>query len=435
MANPRVYLDNSATSFPKPPAVYEAMMRYAREVGASPGRGHYAESREGAFLIQRTRERINRLIGGESAEHVVFTLNTSDALNLAIKGVLRGGVLRGGVVRGASRGGRVHAVASAMDHNSVLRPLNALAREGLVEWTRVPACPRTGRVDPRAVVDALREDTALVALVHASNVAGTIQELGVVGRACRERGVVFLVDAAQSLGHVPLSVVDESIDLLAFPGHKGLLGPQGTGGLYVRPGIVGRVATTREGGTGHLSELDEQPGTMPQRFEAGSHNTAGIVGLGEGVAYLLERGVEEVRRHELELIGQALAELGRHGALVEGSSSAGGAMRGLRLLGPGEPAARVGVFSFTHEQASPAEVAMILEEEFGVLGRSGILCAPHAHATLGSADGGAVRLSVGPFTTREQWGYALESLRRVCEGLRTPTIVTPAGSRASREGS
>jgi cysteine desulfurase / selenocysteine lyase len=396
----RLYLDNAATSSPKPPAVWEAMARYVTEVGASPGRGNYAEAREGARLIRRCRERINTLINGESPDHVVFTLNTTDALNMAIKGVVRH--------RRLTRPGRsIHLVATQLDHNSVLRPLHALRDEG-VEVSVVGVDAEVGTVDLARVRAAIGPDTALVVLNHASNVTGAIQPAADIGRFCRERGVLFLLDVAQSLGHLPVDVRAIGADLLAFPGHKGLLGPTGTGGLYFRPGVERLVATTREGGTGSIAELDAHPDRMPERYEPGSHNAIGIAGLSEGVAYLLDHGVERTRADEVELMRVMLEALDELGA-IDGSSPVG-----LRLLGPADVAARVGVFSLVHGTLRPAELADLLERRHGVLARAGIHCAPRAHESLGTLTSpdrwGATRLSLGPF-------LSVEDVRRVCEAV------------------
>jgi len=409
----RIYLDNAATSFPKPPGVLDAMVRYATRVGASPGRGHYAESREGARLIRQCRDRLNTLINGESPDHVVFTLNTTDALNLAIKGIVRQRRLE-------HPNKPIHVVTTVMDHNSVLRPLAALAEEG-VQVTYVPADPVTGLVDPASIAAALRLETVLVALVAASNVSGTIQPVGAVGRICRTVGTPFLVDAAQALGHIPIDVQDMQIDLLAFPGHKGLLGPQGTGGLYVRPAIEHLIATTREGGTGSWSEQDRHPDAFPERLEAGSHNTAGIVGLSEAVHWILDMGVDALRAHELGLITLMLDQL-RCGGCGIGADPPGndGPLSALRLLGPARADDRVGVFGLVHKTIDPAEFAAVLESEFGVLARSGLTCAPRAHASLFPSNpvrpAGSVRLSFGPFTTAEHVLLACEALHSVCAG-------------------
>jgi cysteine desulfurase family protein len=406
----RIYLDNAATSFPKPAAVFEAMMRYGTQVGSSPGRGHYAESREGSRLIRQCRERINAFIGGTSSDHVVFALNTSDALNLAIKGVVRGERLR----RGA--GTPIRLVTTTMDHNSVLRPFAALAQEG-AQVLHVGADRVSGEVDLAALKCALTPDTTLLAVNWVSNVTGTIQPVEVMCAMARAAGVPTLVDVAQGLGHVGFDARACGADMVAFPGHKGLLGPQGTGGLYIRPGFEPRIATTREGGTGSISELDDQPTTMPERYEAGSHNTIGIAGLSEGVAYLMQRGIDAVREHEVELMEAMLDGLRVHGCGVEGSEGSG-AMAGLRLLGFASCERRVGTFSLVHASLTSGEIAAMLEQHFGILARAGIHCAPRAHQTLGTLDHaagrGAIRMSVGPFVTRDDVAAAVDAMREIC---------------------
>ena len=240
----RLYLDNAATSFPKPRAVLDAMVRYASDLGASAGRGAYHEAVETGALIHECRRRLNKLFHGERAEQFVFTLNCSDALNLAIKGLID--------PRGGARGN--HAICTHIDHNSILRPLHAMEERGWLEQTRVPVDPSSGLVDPGDVRRALRPNTNLIALTHVSNVTGTVQPVREIGRIAREAGVPFVVDAAQSAGHLPIDVREDCVDLLAAPGHKALLGPLGTGFLYVRPGVEKILRPLKEGGTGSVSE-------------------------------------------------------------------------------------------------------------------------------------------------------------------------------------
>lgn len=419
---PRLYLDNAATSFPKAPGVFEAMQRYAADLGASAGRGSYAEAIETGRLIRRCRERLQRLINAEAPERIVFTLNTTDALNLAIKGAVLHRTLT------APRR-RIHLVTSQMDHNSVLRPFNALREQG-VEWSCVPADPATGHVDPADVRRAITADTLLVAISHASNVTGTIQPIDEIGRACRERDVLFLVDAAQSLGHVPLDVRAACVDLLAFPGHKGLLGPLGTGGLYLRPGVERAVRPLREGGTGSSSDLDTQPETLPDRYEAGSQNAIGIVGLSEAVAWILERGVERLREHELGVMARMIAGLRAFGRFDD--EGEGGAGESPRVLGVSEPRRRVGVFSIVYPALAPAELAGVLEQRYGMLVRPGVHCAPRAHAALGTlrgdGAGGATRLSIGPFVTGEDAERVCAALGEVCRTAGQPPRLAHAGA-------
>jgi cysteine desulfurase family protein len=415
----RLYLDNAATSFPKPPGVYDAMLRYGRFNGAS-ARGRYAEAVEAGRLVHQCRERLCRLFHASSPEHMVLTLNASDALNLAIKGIVAGH-RRSGDRR------TPHVITTWMDHNSVLRPFNTLAEEGVAQ-TRVRPDPRTGVVDPsdirRAILSVPADEApVLVAILHASNVTGTIQPAAEIGRVTRELGVPLLVDAAQSAGHLDVDVDAMHADLLAFAGHKGVLGPTGTGGLWIRPGLEERMHTLREGGTGSRSELDTQPRMMPDRFEPGSHNTLGAVGLSEGVAYLLDRTIAEVRSHEESLMRAFLGHLDpRLDGRIPGAP--------LRLLGPTAVDQRVGVFSFVHDTESPVTLADRLESEFGVLSRAGLHCAPLAHRTFGTdadpARLGAVRFSFGPFVTVAEAEFAARALLDVS---RAGTATTPRTAR------
>ncbi len=404
----RLYLDNAATSFPKPPGVAEAVARYMTEVGASPGRGAYAESRTGASVIAECRGLIADLIGLKTPERVIFTLNCTDALNMAIKGV---------VFRALRSGGRPHLITSPLDHNSVLRPYNALADRGWADWTCLHADPESGLVDPGDLRRAIRPETALVSLVHASNVSGVLQPIDELVEVCREAGVPVLIDAAQSAGHVPIDMEKLGADFLAFPGHKGLLGPLGTGVLAVRPGAEHLLDTWREGGTGSVSEQDTQPDDLPDRFEPGSHNTPAIAGLACALRWLQERTVERVRAHELELIERVLERMPEANAA------------GYRLLGPEEVDRRVAVFSFAHDTADPHTLAERLEQDHAVLVRAGIHCAPRAHATYATLGAGALRLSFGPFNTPQDADRAMDALIEV--GLEA-TPLSPTSAQATK---
>ncbi len=383
----RIYLDNAATSFPKPPGVTAAMTRYANEIGASPGRGAYAESREASQALETCRDRLRALLGGQSSAHVIFTLNASDALNLAIHGLLRPGE---------------HAITTFMDHNSVLRPLSELTAAGVIEQTRIACDPESGLLDMTALGRAIRKNTRLIAVAHASNVTGTLQPIRDIGKLAREHEIPYLVDAAQSAGHVPLDIDADYIDLVAVPGHKGLLGPLGTGALYIRPGLESKLRTLRQGGTGSASELDVQPDFLPDKYEPGSHNAIGIVGLSESLKYILERGVQSLWDHDRELTQAMLGVLSR-------------GLPGLSWYGPRKLANRVGVFCVRLQgYDKPQDLSDVLENRFGLLTRSGIHCAPLAHQTIGTyALGGTTRFSFGAFTTLEDvraLGEALEAL-------------------------
>ncbi len=387
----RIYLDNAATSFPKPRAVLEAMTDYANRLGASPGRGAYAEARESAQLMNQCRQRLCQLFNGQDPNHVIFTLNTSDALNMAIRGIAL-----------ASMTSPCHVITTDMDHNSVLRPFNALCEQyAHITQTRVACDPQTGLVDPDDIRAAIKPHTKLIAIVHGSNVTGTLQPIAQIGAIAREHDIPFAVDAAQSLGHTPVDIERDNIDLLAAPGHKGLLGPLGTGFLYIRPGIEKRMVTTREGGTGSISDRDVQPDFLPDRFEPGSHNAIGIIGLSAGVQWILDQTVEKLWEHEKTLTRAMIDAL-----------SGDYQLPGLTYYGPQGIKNRGGVFSIRIDGFdAPETLSEQLENQFGILTRSGIHCAPHAHRTINTHHlGGTTRFSFGPFTTLQDIQYSADAL-------------------------
>jgi len=385
----RIYLDNSATSFPKPPEVTEAMVRFARDCGASAGRGAYAEAKECQRIVAGCRRAVAQLINAEAPERIVFAMNCSEALSMAIRGLLNT----------APAGS--HAIATAMEHNSVLRPLNALkAQTGLAP--EFIACDgRTGLVDPDDIRRAIRPETRLIACAHVSNVTGTLQPIAEVAAIARQRDIPCLIDAAQSAGHVELDAQALGADLVAFPGHKGLLGPLGTGVLYVRPGMERRLATMKEGGTGTISEQPVQPATMPDKYEIGPHNAIGLAGLSAAVAWVARRGVAALREHD-----RRLCEL--FARLTEG-------VEGLTVYGPRDPDRRCGVFSVNVAGLSPHQLAGLLEADFGVLTRPGVHCAPLAHRTIGTHPAGTCRLSFGAFTTEDHVRRAAEALSTIAQ--------------------
>ena len=364
-----IYLDNAATSFPKPETVYQAVMHAMLEVGVSPGRGAYRRSLEAGRILFQAREAAAALFTVPDASRVVITHSATEAINMA----LRGSLLPGD-----------HVVTSSMEHNSLVRPLHLLAKQG-VELTAVTA-GSDGRVSPEDFRRALTPRTRMVAVGHVSNVSGTIQPIDELAAIAREAGALFLLDAAQSAGCVPIDMVRTGIDLLAVPGHKGLYGPQGTGLLCVAPGVA--LQPLLAGGTGSSSTADAQPDTFPEGFEAGTHNLPGIAGLKAGMDFVLQQGVAAIGAHERALMLQAVARLD--------------AMTGVTLYGPVDPDLRTGVLSFTVAGRDPAEVAFDLDRRFDIAVRAGLHCAPRAHRTLGTFPGGTIRMSPGWFTTEAE---------------------------------
>lgn len=361
-----------------------AVDRYNRENGAAIGRGAYRAAVDATAIVQRCRKKIAELLGAEGPDRIVFTFNGTDSLNLALHGLLHAGD---------------HVVTSSIEHNSVLRPLGELRRRLGIEVTQIRA-GATGSVDPADFKRALRPNTRLIALIHASNVTGAIQPVAAVGEIARKAGVPFLVDAAQSAGHLPFDVRSLSCDILACPGHKGLLGLLGTGVLYLAPGIEERLSSLRQGGTGTKSEIDVQPATLPDKYESGNHNAPGLVGLEVGTAWILERSLAALHRHEQSLTGQ----------LIDGFSGIGG----VRVFGPADARERVGVVSVTIEGFDPQDASNILDQSFDIQTRAGLHCAPGAHRAAGSFDaGGTIRFSVGPFTTGDHVAAAVDAVRKI----------------------
>jgi cysteine desulfurase family protein len=384
-----VYLDNAATSFPKPQATLEAMVRYQREIGGSPGRSGHRLSIDSGRMVHETRETIARLFNVDDPLRIVFTKNATEALNIALIGLLKPGD---------------HIITTGMEHNSVMRPLRFLASRG-IDLSVVSTSDR-GELDPDDVRAAFRTNTRAVVMTHASNVTGTImpvQEIGDLVRA--HQNIVLCVDAAQTAGALPIDVEAMSVDLLAFTGHKSLFGPQGTGGLYIRKGLDNKIAPLIRGGTGSRSEFEEQPEFMPDKYECGTPNTIGLAGLGAGAAYILEKGVEAVRAKELELTRRFLNHMQEFGAAVT-------------VYGPPTAGNRISLISFNLRDISPSNAAVYFDERWGIMCRPGLHCAPAAHRTIGTFPQGTVRFSFGFFNTQEHVDLAAEALRELLKSRR-----------------
>ena len=384
----RCYLDNAATSWPKPDGVLAAMDRYHRELGVAAGRGATRAASEVDATIARCRMRAAQLFNAESSNQIVFTFNGTDSLNVAIQGALKPGD---------------HVVASTLEHNSVLRPLSELRQRFGIETTFIEP-EANGRVEPAKFHEAIRPNTKLVALIHASNVTGVIQPIDDVGAIARQSGALMLVDAAQTAGHLPIDVRNSPIDLLACPGHKGLLGPLGTGLLYLRPGVEQHVASFRQGGTGSDSEDDRQPKSLPDKYESGNHNAPGLFGLEAALDWLEQSSVAVAHQHELALRQRLIESLRDVGSV--------------RLFAADVPDEFVvGVLSLVVDGFDPQEVAAILDQDFQIQTRAGLHCAPGAHRSLGTLSvGGTVRASFGPSTTPDDIDRLAAALRSLTGG-------------------
>jgi cysteine desulfurase family protein len=376
---PSVYLDTATTSRQKPPVVLKAVEAFVRQNGASHGRGSYGSAAESNRLLFETRQSLARLFGVPRSERLVFTKNTTEAINTALKGYLKQGD---------------HVVISGLEHNAVMRPLHRLKSERNIDWTVVPAS-ETGRVNPFDFETAITNRTRLVCMTHASNVCGTLMPAEEVGAICLKKKVAFLLDAAQTAGSVPIDVKKLNVDFLCFPGHKGLLGPTGTGGLAVSPRFD--IESLIEGGTGSLSDSEEQPDMWPDKFESGTLNLWGLAGLKASVDYLLKQSVESIRKKEMVLMERFLRGL-------EGIS-------GIKTIGlPIGSKERTAVVSLRIEGKDPMETGYLLDERWGIQVRAGLHCAPLAHRSLGTHPSGTVRFSFGCFNTNAEIDKALKAL-------------------------
>jgi len=352
-----------------------------KDIGASSGRGAYRKALEADRMIYETRRKIANLFGVKDVSRIIFTANATDSLNLALKGFLKPGS---------------HVVTTSMEHNAVWRPLKRLQCEQGVEITLVQ-CNSDGALNIQNLADVIKPKTKLVVLLHASNVVGTIMPIKEIGQITRERKIPLLVDAAQTAGVYPIDVEELNIDMLVFTGHKGLLGPQGTGGLYIREGI--KLEPLKEGGTGGESILETQPANLPDRYEAGTLNTPGLVGLGAGVSYILSEGVEKIRAKEIALtqcLIQKLSEIPE-----------------IEIYGPKNAEKQVGVVSINVADYAPEEIGYTLDETYGIMVRTGLHCAPCAHRTIGTIERGTLRIGLGYFNTEEEIDCFAQSIKSI----------------------
>lgn len=380
-----IYLDNAATSFPKPQAVYDEMMKCMREYCANPGRGGHELSIQSGKAVMDAREALARFFHISDPMQLCFTKNATEALNIALHGVLQEGD---------------HVIVSCMEHNSVMRPLRTLEKSKGISLT-ICRGNSQGETDIDDVIQNITPRTRLIVSTLSSNVNGVIMPVAQIGKIARERGIIFLVDASQGAGGMEIDVQQMKIDLMAFPGHKGLLGPQGTGGLYIRSGL--ELQELMQGGTGSNSEYPLQPAALPDRFESGTLNTPGIVGLRYGLRYIEEMGIQSIQQRKHLHVHQLHQGIGE--------------MKHVKVYSIDDMHRNSGIIAFNFAGVDSNEVSHVLDKAFGIASRAGLHCAPCAHETLGTLHCGIVRLSVGCFTTEEDVILTLQALQEINSSL------------------
>lgn len=382
-----IYLDNASTTFPKAPNVANAMANYITNYGININRGSYALAYDVEDIIYTTRQRLNTLFKGHDPSHVIFTQNVTMSLNMVIKGLLKAGD---------------HVLVSSIEHNAVMRPLTQLLDKGIT-FDIIP-CDVTGSIEKDAIKSLIRPNTVAIITNHASNVCGTIQPIESIGAICKAHNLHFIVDAAQTAGVIPIDVKAYHIDALCFTGHKGLLGPQGIGGIILTKEMAQILTPLIAGGTGSFSHLETMPTNMPDAFEAGTLNLPGIIGLNEGVSYIESIGMENIHNHELALTK----------AFLEGLHS----ITGVNIIGKQDIQDRTAVVSITIDDMDAASIAYELESKYHIMTRVGLHCAPRAHQTLGTYPEGTVRFSFGYANTYEDVETALSALHRILKNTK-----------------
>lgn len=375
-----IYMDNAATSWPKPESVYRAVVDCMKKYGANPGRsGHRMALQAGQILLQ-TRQLLCQLFSIDNPFQMIFTLNATESLNLAIKGCTKPGD---------------HIITTTMEHNSVVRPLKELEKYD-IKTTYVKADSQ-GRIDPDDIKKAIQPNTRLIVTTHASNVTGTLVPIDEIGKIARDHGILYLVDAAQTAGIIPINLAKLPIDMMAMPGHKGLLGPQGTGVLYIASHV--KLKPLKEGGTGSQSENLYQPEFLPDRYESGTQNTPGIAGLGAGISYILQQGQNKLHTYTARLEKFFLDNVSQ--------------IPGIKVYGPTNMDERIGVISINIKDFDSSHIANLLDEKYDIATRGALHCAPLAHQTIGTLKQGAVRFSPGIFNTMDQVVQCIRALEQL----------------------
>ncbi len=377
----QVYLDNGATSFPKAPGVSESITDYIINVGSNVNRGAYNSSYKAENTVYETRELICQLFNFDKPENVVFTKNVTESLNVLIKGLLQE---------------HDHVIVSSMEHNAVMRPLNALGNK--IEYTKVK-CSKLGDLDIKDLVSSIKPNTKAVVMNHASNVCGTILDLEEVGRICQEKGIFFIIDSAQTAGFLDIDFNGLNADAIGFTGHKSLLGPQGIGGFVINDKLANNIDTFIEGGTGSLSDSEYQPNYMPDKFESGTLNIPGIFGLNASLKYVLNEGIESIRDKELQLLDR----------FMQGIFD----MNGIEIIGKKSSTGRTGIVSLDFVNQDNGLISHELDKKFGIMTRCGMHCAPSAHQTLGTFPRGTVRFGFSHFNTFDEIDYTINSIKKI----------------------
>ena len=384
----RIYLDQASTSFPKAPGVAQAMMDYLTMNGVNVNRGCYSSAYSAEEVIYETRQLLAELFHFSKCKNVIFTPNVTTSLNFILKGFLKPGD---------------HILVSAMEHNAVMRPVVQLASSG-ISFDRIP-CRTDGSMILEKVEELIRPETKAIVTLHASNVCGTRMPLDALGEICQRHQLYFVVDSAQTAGIVPINMDKMHIDAVAFTGHKGLRGPQGTGGFLVSQELAEQMEPLISGGTGSVSHTEEIPDFMPDRFESGTPNLPGIYGLHEALLYLKTHSLQAINEKELSLTGyfleqlQALDDTGRH----------------IRIIGKKDLTDRNAVVSIQTPEIDMSQVAWQLDNEYGVMTRVGLHCAPNAHKTLGTYPAGTIRFSFGPENTKNELDFAIQGLKKILD--------------------
>ncbi|MDU5120081.1 MAG: aminotransferase class V-fold PLP-dependent enzyme, partial [Clostridium botulinum] len=379
----KIYLDNAATTYPKPEKVYSSILNYMKNVGASPGRGGYENALTGDRMVYKCRQSLINLFNFNKIENVVFTSNITASLNILIKSIVEDGW---------------HVITSAMDHNSVIRPLVSLEKSNKIKLD-ILNCSEEGLINIEDFKNAIKDNTKLVVLSHASNIVGTIQPLETIGKICKEKGIYFIIDSAQTAGVLPLDFQNLNCNALAFTGHKALLGPQGIGGFIIDDKLNNIATNFIEGGTGSLSESTLQPDFLPDKFESGTMNTPGIAGLLAGIEYINEEGLNTIKEREEYLSREFI-----NGLLNINS---------IKVYGPLDASLRTATISINSSKIDNSELGFLLDSEFGIMVRTGLHCAPLAHKTIGSFPQGTLRFSFGAFNDIKDINYALYALNSI----------------------